>query len=268
VDPTVQSAELSAELLAAAIGQRRLLEPTELKILQRDRDQAAALPRKIASFWRGFFADDDLERQNPLPEGFDWPFLRDALLLDRADTAAFQNVASFDDLAEGAAFVALTTRLREKLRAAAPIRYRQAGAGLDLVEPSEHEMAKFRRLYHVIDDPMQVLHDTASGIVSLQQVATMRSSFPLLYRLAVDAAFDALAHRLGEAASYRVPWHKDVPLRRFFGASRWTGDLVVQLQQAIRRAAAEERDQAAPLPRPLPMAPERLATPVERITAK
>lgn len=257
---------LKAELLLAAIGMRRVLEPGPLKILVRDQEEAAALQRRIESFWRGFFASDDLERADPLPEGFSWPFLREALAEDATDLATEDNVQGFSELEDGALFGALTLRLRELLRREAPIRTRQVGTGLEPVEPSDHDLARFRRVWHVVDDPMRVLKDTASGIVSAKQVATLREAYPALAEAMTDVAFRALAARVADSASYRIPWHKDVPMRRFLGSWRWSPALVVRLQDALQKAKAQP--EATAMPRPLPMRPEALATPVERVTGR
>jgi hypothetical protein len=257
---------MAAEALMGAIGMRRVLEPGELKVLVRDLEEAERLPRRITAAWRAFFADDATARPEPLPDGFDWPWLRQRLSVGATETDTVDNVTDIDDVELGALFGALTVRLRDQLAAAAPMRQRPVGTGVEDVEPSDGQLARFRRVWHVVDDPMRAIRDTAAGIITRQQVDAMRTAYPALYSYAVDAAFAALGDRMTGAPRYRIPWHKDVALRRFLGSARWTPDLVLRLQGALREARAQGAE--SPMPKPLPLRPEAQATPVERITGR
>jgi hypothetical protein len=253
----------------AAVGMRRILEPDELVILVRDREAASALPRKISAMWRAYFGSDDLERAEPLPEGFSWPWLRDHLTGDTEADAVAANLVDFEDMDQGVAFGALCVRLRELLRKAAPIRYRQVGTGVEIEDPSDTALAKFRRVWGVVDDPLRAITDTSSGILTAGQVVALKVAYPGLYGQMRDSAFQALAARVAGKPGYRIPWHKDVPLRRFLGSWRWDHALARELQAALQAAQASPGGASSgPLPRPLPMAPNVFQTPVERIQGK
>ena len=264
MDPTLPPG-LWAETLLAVVGMRRALGREPLKLLVRDREAALALPRKIVAAFRSFFADDSQPRPRPLRDGYDWPWIRDRLTEQPELADVEGNVQGFDDPGEAAEFAALVERVRTTLAAAAPLRGRQTTTGVTPTDPSDMDAARFRRMWHVADDPTVVLDDLQSGILTRGQVRSLGAVYPALAAYVRAAALAGLATRLSGAPRFQVPWRRDLALRALLGVVAWTPGVAAELQAAV--AAQRQPDKGGPSGQ-LDAGAEAATTPTQRIAAK
>jgi hypothetical protein len=258
---------LWADVLLSRLGMRRVLGTDDVRILQRDRAAALALPRAIVAAFRRFFAADDFERPRPLRPGYDWPWISEALSSPWSADAFAGRVVGELGPGEVAELEAAADRVRTYLLSIAPTDRRPIGPRGKPAPAPEGAAAAFRRAWDVADDPTVVTDDLAGGILTRGQVRDLHACYPALGRYVHAAAFSALSQRLQRSPRYQVPYDQDRALAALLGRVSWPPGVGRDLQAAITAEAQRAGQPRQPPPGPVEAGADSARTPAQRVAA-
>lgn len=240
-DPS--SAGLMGECLLATVGVQDFLSRTHRRVLVDDHARAARIPsaisRQLDAFVRGEAPPKDDRRA---PGRIDYPELLEQLARP-IEPGDVENLVGQHKEAEDAleVFVPLT-RAVAFLNGAAPRRATNALTGPEPIRPSDQEVAKFARVFAVVDDPLTILQRMRSGPVLADEVAAVRSVYPAIYTEMAARAQNAIADAMTERKGFRLPHDRDKALRSLLPdlGPRSPG-LVRDMQQTFANSAQAQQ---------------------------
>lgn len=228
-DPT--AIDLDAECALATIGFGSILDG-EPRWGAGRREEAGALVRRINRALRSFLAQPE-----PAPIGSLPSFAYDGtrVLLDEAEGHAERNVAALiAALGEGDLALAVldkATNILHGLMRILPraIRHELTGDVPEL--PSDSEVARFARSWHVAETPAIVFDDLRDHSLAFDQAFSFAAFYPALFaatrRILVDALIDLKAKR----PSYALGSTRDRLLRLLLGAGAHNAALAADYQR-------------------------------------
>lgn len=145
--------------------------------------------------------------------------------------------ALVNGMTRGALF--LESKLPSSYRAAAP-----GAIGRSTRPVADHDIAKFARYWGAVNNPVSVLQDMATGIVTDEQIEAVRAVYPELHLKLSERLLERAAE--ADARGERLPMQTRSQIGRFVG---------VQIEPAFRSTvldvleqAQQERDQMKPRP--------------------
>lgn len=246
------------EALLAVTGLTRALEPGPIYVTMRQAERAGRLDVVMMRALRAAVRGERWER----PEAREVPSYRRLVELlsaplthDRIE----ENLSSIDDQAAAEALGAALGRAWGYAQSIVPRRTMTTLVGTEPVQPGAMEVARFRRLYAVADDPLVVLDDLAAGRLTSDQVAAFAAAYPGLYAEAARLAPLEVSRQRGERPTWSPPRALAGQLRTLM---RLPPDLSIQSIFASQKTAPQER----PAPPAVDRAEEMTAQ--QRIAAK
>jgi hypothetical protein len=223
-------------------------------------DDAARLPKKVSDLMRRYLTSADHDEPEDLPP-FDFKAVKKLLLGSGSIGQSDAIHAGIGDptLARGAVDVA--SRIIEYLKPLMPKSERATAAGPVPVQPSAQDLAAFRRVYQVADDPLLVLRDLNEGCLSRGQVRSFQQLYPQLYGLLGDVVPEVLANiKSGRGANWQLPRRKEQGLKLLLGQDTSSPLQLAQYQKGYQQ---KQEQQGGPTPGARPDT-DKLLTPGQR----
>ena len=123
-------------------------------------------------------------------------------------------------------------------------------------EPSSMELAKFERYLQVVDNPLSVLDDIETGLLTKEHVEALKAVYPRLYMKIREEALEQMSEESAQKMSYakkvQLSMLLDIP-----GDSSLLGKNIAALQTTF---VPEEKEQGAqPLVKPTASGTQRLS---------
>lgn len=237
-------AAFSAEALMAVTGIKRVLEREPQKITAADKHAAAALPREMRRAVSRFLDPDTVPRQVPKMKRFDYAKALDQITkaLEPQHLADLAGMFRPSDAILGAEYLALATRLLGYLQSILPIRTLKTMATTINVDPSDAEIARFRRAYDVVNDPMIVLRDMEYLMLVGDQVNTVATNYPTLYAMMRDRMALGMADELAKKKHWELPRRKDFQVQVLFQTNMTSPGLFKTLQESFEKMEKEKTE--------------------------
>lgn len=227
--------DATPEAIVATIGIGRFLDGTA-RLHRYVVDDAAALPMRITRDIRAFLASEHFSDPEPkLPE-FDFTEVS-RLLLETGNHAQAEAIkAGFPDTDLADQVIAVASRIIEYLQERRPGKVRETMTGPVDHRPTDQQIAAFRRLYHVANDPTIVIADLAEGSLSRGQVRAVKDLYPELYRqMGAAVAAGVTAARAGKSARWTLPRRKELALETLLDRSSLAPGQLQALQQGFAK---------------------------------
>ena len=252
----MDTTQINPEALLAVVGVRRLISGDIGKITVADKNAAAMFPREvrracarfcdpdaeIEKFKQGAFDFGKLSEQisaavNPDPEavGTIAPALAEDI------SAAFR--PEDHDLAAG--FLVVVQRVIPYLQSIMPSRTEQTMSRTVSYDPSDTEIARWRRAFDVADGAMIVLQDMERLALVADQVVHLSVCCPDTYALVKAMMGAEMAAALGRKKSWKLSWQKDRQVQVLYQEDTFSSSLQQDLQASFAQ-------QQSPKPGPPP----------------
>lgn len=245
------------EALLAVTGLTRALEPGPVYVTMRQAERAGRLDVVIQRALRAAVRGETWDR----PERRDIPGHAHVLELlsgPLTDERIEENLSSIDDQAAAEALGAALGRAWGYAQSIVPRRTMTTLVGLESVPPGGLEVARFRRLYQIADDPLVALDDLSRGRLSGDQVGAFAAAYPGLYAEATRLVGGELARQRGELPNWQPSRLLAGQLRTLL---RQPPDLSMQAVFASQKPAPRERPAPAAVDRSAEMtSQQRIAT--------
>lgn len=247
------------EALAAAVGVTRLLDDTKFRVTVADKSRAEMMPREIRRALGRFVNEDNGPQKIGKMAPFDYGWALDHLTeaIDPAsppDAPPTINTMLAEELAAGfkpedhdlaGGFLVIAQRNIPYLQSILPIRVEQTQAQKVNYDPSDTEIARFRRAFNVADDPMVVLADLENGTLVSDQIRHLGVLYPDMLALVKAQLGNAMAEALGRKKSWKLPWRKERLVQVVYGTDTMSRALQQELQSNFQKP-----DQQNPAPAP------------------
>lgn len=249
------------ELVVATLGIEKFLDASA-RTWRYVLDDAARLPKKVTDLLRQYLTSPDHAEPEDLPP-FDFKAVKKLLLGSGSIGQADAIHAGIGDptLAKGAVDVA--SRIIEYLKPLMPKSARATAAGPVPVQPSAQDLAAFRRVYQVADDPLLVLRDLNEGCLSRGQVRSFQQLYPVLYSLIEPAVDEVLANiKSGRGEHWQLPRAKEQGLKLLLGQDMSSPLQLAQYQKSFEQKQ-DQGQQGGPTPGANPD-DDKLLTPGQR----
>ena len=235
------------DYLLAATGVRRVLAKKHRRITVADQERAEMLPREIRRGLTRFATDTGGPKKAPHmgPFDFDWVQEHLAEALAGGDEAEPLSPALLEDLAdafrpedhdEAASYLGAVRRVLPYLQSIMPTRSTPSVAGAQTYDPSDTEIARFRRAFDVADDPMVVVRDLEAGILVDDQLQHLRALYPTIGGTDADPGTlkrtlgFVLARAITDKKSFKLPYRKELQAQLVYGTDTLPAGLAADLQ--------------------------------------
>lgn len=223
-EPEHTPSGVTGEALLAVTGVARLLVPKPLRITVSDKESAARLGRDIRRALRAFL-ENDLEAQKIPPQpAFSYKKALDEVTEGAgmfavpdpddpigAPTGTEKIVAMFrgDDNELALGYVEAAKRVVLYLQSILPVRLETTMAKSVNVDPSDTEIARFRRAWNVANDPMIVLRDMSLGILVSDQIKHLSLMFPATWEAMKTTAAAEMGRSMAAKKSWKLTWRQN-----------------------------------------------------------
>lgn len=160
-------------------------------------------------------------------------------------------IGAFGELHEvGMAAIPVIDRIREYLWGKVPRRQRMTLAGPVPYPPAHSDLARWRRLWTIANDPLGILDDLNEYALSRGMVEAVATLYPLIWKRMQDGITTQLARKKAAAPGWTLSVRKDY-LLRILDRNETPESLAVgvALQALFAQEAAEQA--------PKPVAPKR-----------
>jgi hypothetical protein len=252
----------------AVTGVRGVLERDPKRITVGDKDRAEMLPRDIRRAVRRWLEDDSgVFQRSTKVEPFDYGWALDALsesqdpqhLVDIADTFRPED----GDIA--ADYIVVAKRVFAYLQGLLPIRTEETMATTTNFDPSDTEIARFRRAFDVANDPMVIVRDMGRGCLVADQIRHLQALYPTIYAAFKLQMATGMADALTRKRSWRLSYARDRQVQVLYGTTTWNKQLAADIQQNF--AKETKAPQQGPNPaQGTSKAASTLQTPTQAIT--
>jgi hypothetical protein len=230
---------ISGEALLATTGVRGILERDPKRITVGDKDRAEMLPRDIRRACRAFLEDDRGPQKSSRVEPFRYDWALDHLtssqdpqhLVDIADAFRPED----HDLASD--YLAVAKRAFAYLQGLLPIRTEETMARAISLDPSDTEIARFRRAFDVANDPMVIFRDMGRSSLIADQIRHLGACYPTIYTLIKTTMATGMADALARKQSWRLSYWRDRQVQVLYATTTWNKQLATDLQKSFAGAA-------------------------------
>lgn len=244
---------LTGEALLSATGILAALEPGPVKptaaILRRADRVPDAAKERLAEY---VAANQPAKAAAPAP--FDYDRMLELLTEPVTDARARENVAGWQNQVLAEEYAAVLGRAWGYLQQAFPVKIRENLVGAQNVTPPGLEVARFRRILAVVEDPLSIVARMQEGAMPLAaELEALETCYPALTALMRQQVKDVLVDHAAEHKGWVLPRRKDRVLRVFLRANRASaegktaGD-VKKLYDEKRDAAEKQAPQAPTKP--------------------
>lgn len=226
---------IPGETLMAVTGVRGILERDPKRVTMGDKDRAEMLPRDIRRACRAFLEDDRGPQKSSRVEPFDYQWALDHLtsaqdpqhLVDIADAFRPED----HDLASD--YLEVAKRVFGYLQPLLPIRTEETMARAISLDPSDTEIARFRRAYDVANDPMVIFRDMGRSTLIADQIRHLGACYPELYKLIKSTMATGMADALARKKSWRLSYWRDRQVQVLYATTTWSAALAKDLQASF-----------------------------------
>lgn len=229
---------ITGEALMAVTGIRHVLERKPKRITVADKEKAEMLPREIRRSVRRFVDDDGGPKKIPKANKFDYAWALDHLSV-ATEPKHLEAIASMfrpEDTALAAEYMVAVQRVVKYLQDILPIRVEETMAKTVNFDPSDTEIARFRRAFDVADDPMVVMRDLELGILVSDQVQHLSVLYPDGYALIKERMAIGMADAMARKKSWTLSWRRDRLVQVLFGTTTFSPALAKELQANAKDA--------------------------------
>lgn len=245
-------ADLAPGTLLAVVGLDRLFAEKD-RILVSDKERAEMLPREIRRACQRFVQGEPLSGKLPRRGPFDYQrsldWLTQAMDSENEDEGASGRVSQAflerigarfrdDDSRIAAGFLADVQRVVPYLQSIVPIRTETTMAKTINIDPSDTEIAAFRRAWDIASDPMIILRDLEAGVLSPDQVPHFAALYPPLYSATKTQMGLAFADAQARKKSWRLPYDHERQVAVLYGTDTMTPALSAELQKSFAAAGS------------------------------
>lgn len=232
---------ITGDMLMAVTGVRHILEQKPKRITVADKSDAEMLPREIRRSVRRFLEDDSGPRKVPRAKKFDYGWALDHITkaMEPHHREAIAAMFRPEDAELAADYIAAADRLLSYLQSILPIRVEETMAKSVNFDPSDTEIAKFRRAFDVADDPMIIMRDLELGILIGDQVQHLAALYPEGYVIIKQTMATGIAEAMARKKSWSLPWRKDRLVQTLFQTSTFNDSLARDLQQSFKTAGPD-----------------------------
>lgn len=207
---------------------------------------AARLPSKVTALLRQYLTSGDHAASDKLPP-FDFADVGKLLLGTGSQAQSDAIHAGITDPALAGGVVNVASRIIAYLQPLYPHRVRVTMTGPVDGRPSDQDVARFRRVYQVADDPLLVLRDLNEGALSRGQVRSLQQLYPELYALIGDVAANTLVNvKSGRGKGWTLPRRKEQGLRMLLGADSPGSLRLAEYQRTFQEPQKEPSGARAP----------------------
>lgn len=256
VTPLHTPSGISGESLLAVTGVSRVLETKPTRVTRLEKEAAERLPRDIRRACNAFLDEDSERKKIPKQPAFDYAEVLDHITTAVAEAADAGDAGAPTD--DPTADLGLSTQRHEALAAMfrggdselgmdyiqvaekavlylqgiLPIREEQTNVLLKPVniDPSDTEIARFRRAWDIANDPMVILRDMEHGILVPDQVTHVAAMFPNTYAAMKDTLATQMGAALARKKSWRLSWAKNRQVEVLYQTSVFSPGLAADLQ--------------------------------------
>lgn len=242
--------DITYESLLAATGIHEILsDDGPGKITVADKSKAEMMPREIRRSLARFVAEDDGLKPIGKVKAFDYgwaldhitdamapeqepgapPSLKPELLEEIA--AAFK--PEDHDLAMS--YMALCQKVIPYLQGILPVYVEKTSARTTNFDPSDTEIARFRRAFDVANDPMIVCADMEAGSLVGDQVNHLQICYPKIYENLKAQLGLAMADAMARKKSWKLPWRKERIVQLIYGTDTFSPELAKDLQANLAK---------------------------------
>lgn len=241
---------ISGETLLAVTGIRGILERTPKRVTLADKDAAEMLPREIRRAVRRFLDDDGGPRKVPRAQPFDyqWALEHIQAALEPQHIEAIAESFRPEDHELASDYMAVAQRVITYLQGILPLRTAETMAKSISLDPSDTEIARFRRAFDVANDPMIVLRDMDVGTLVADQIHHLDACYPEIYGLMKARTAMGMADAMARKKSWRLSYRRDRLVQVLFGTTTWSKDLASDLQANFKLADKADQQQSGPAP--------------------
>lgn len=238
---------ISPEALLAATGIERILSGDIGKVTIADKHHAEMLPREIRRACAAFAAEDGGPQKFERLKKFDYGQALDQITAAIDDNAApgsppsvkpelLEQIAdSFrpdeHDLAGG--YILNVQRVIPYLFTILPIRTEQLLMRKVNYDPSDTEIARFRRAYDIANGPMVICQDMNNGSLVGDQVGHLEKIYPRFWASLKTQLGTAMADALTRKKSWKLPWRKERIVQTIYGTDIFSPELAKSLQASF-----------------------------------
>jgi hypothetical protein len=241
---------ISGESLMAVTGIQRLFVAKPSRITLTDKEAAERLPRDIGRSCRAFLEEDRGAQKIPPSKPFDYMNALDQITeagklfpdpeaQDPDDpfdkSTQLEVIASMfrdGDNELALSYMDVAKRIVGYLQSILPIRTESLNV-LTMpknIDPSDTEIARFRRAWDIAEDPMVVMRDMDRGILVSDQVKHVSAMYPDTYGTMQNTMKVELGKALGRKASLKVGWRKNQQICVLYQTASMTPALASALQ--------------------------------------
>lgn len=237
--PPVDSG-LNGEGLLAAVGLHGFLAREHRRVSQADREKAARMPAAMAAQVRRFLAGETERPQRP--GAFDVLKTIREVSQQVAPEDIEGMIGAHGSSGEALDMFVPLTRAVTFLAGAAPRRGKQSLFDAEQKMPSDIDVARFRRLYEVLDDPMVLMRHLLQRKLLDDEVQAVAMVYPALYAgLTADVA-RIYAELLARKPKHRPSYRDEAQLQTLLQSASVDPELVPDMQASF---AGEQQDVAA-----------------------
>jgi hypothetical protein len=260
---------ISPEALLGVTGIGEILSDEPRKITAGDKSAAEMMPREVRRSASRFVDEADELRPVPKAKAFDYgkmlKQLTEAVVMDQANQPTvkpqlLEDIAACfkpedHDLASG--YMANVQRVLLYLQPLLPLYVETTMAKAYNYDPSDTEIARFRRAYDVANDPMVICRDMELGILMADQMTHLEACCPRFTMFLKAQLGAAMADALARKKSWKLPWRKERVVQVVYGTDTFSPALAKDLQATFANA-----QQTSPGPPPS-RAASKIATMVQ-----
>lgn len=233
----------------AVTGVRDVLERDPKRITMGDKDRAEMLPRDIRRACRRFLEDESTEaKKSTKAEPFDYRWALDHLTSAQNPQHLEDIAAAFrpDDHDLASEYLIVAQRLFGYLQGILPIRTEETMAKAISLDPSDTEIARFRRAFDVAHDPMIVLRDMERGTLVSDQIRHLTACYPTIYAMMKVQMATGMADAMARKKSWRLSYRRDRLVQVLYGTTTWSPQLAKDLQASFADDAKKQQQGPAP----------------------
>lgn len=268
---------LIGEALLGTTGILRALEPGPVRVTRSQLAQADRLPAEVRERLDAFLEAEDFRKVGE-PRTLNYERMLELLTEPITEARLRENVDGWAEQVLADEYADALGRAWAYLQGKIPIKRREHLTGDENVRPSDLELARFRRVFEVVEDPLSVLERVAEGALLPDEVTVLQEVYPAITELlrgkkgapglVGDALADEVVRRRKTDKNWHIPRRKEVMLRRLLNQPKGAleGAVASQIRQDYDRARQQsEQQQERPAPSGKPPETDKELTRIQRI---